>query len=112
MKIKLTPEQEAEFIKDKYIDVQLGDNYRFYLELDRDEAPFYFEVVQSEKNKTVHRYAYNFDELILCDVLFFKRLDEPVLIIRMNLLTGIADNIFIEVLAGSSFYKLFYSTFN
>ena len=63
MEIKLTPEQAAEFIEDKYIDIQLGDNHRFYLELDRDEAPFYFEVVQSEKNKTIHGYAYNFDEL-------------------------------------------------
>lgn len=63
MEIKLIPEQAAEFIKDKYIDIQLGDNYRFYLELDRDEAPFYFEIVQSEKNKTVHSYAYNFFEL-------------------------------------------------
>ena len=63
MEIKLTPEQAAEFIEDKYIDVQLGDNHRFYLELDRNEAPFYFEVVHSEKNKTVHGYAYNFYEL-------------------------------------------------
>ena len=54
MEIKLTPEQAAEFIEDKYIDVQLGDNLRFYLELDRDNDPYYFEVVQSEKNKTVH----------------------------------------------------------
>ena len=51
MEIKLTPEQAAEFIEDKYINVQLGDNHRFYLELDRDKAPFYFEVVQSEKKE-------------------------------------------------------------
>ena len=63
MEIKLTPEQAAKFIEDKYINIQLGDNHRFYLELDRDEAPFYFEVVQSENNKTIHGYAYNFDEL-------------------------------------------------
>ena len=63
MEIKLTSEQAAEFIEDKYIDIQLGDNHRIYLELDRDGAPFYFEVVESEKNKTVHGYAYNFDEL-------------------------------------------------
>lgn len=49
MKIKLTSEQAAEFIEDKYTNIQLGDNHRIYLELDRDEAPFYFEVVQSEK---------------------------------------------------------------
>lgn len=63
MEIKLTPEQVAEFIAYKYIYVQLGDNHRFYLELDRDEAPLYFEVVQSERNKTIHSYAYNFFEL-------------------------------------------------
>lgn len=63
MEIKLTPEQAAEFIEDKYINIQLGDNHRIYLELDRNEAPFYFEVVQSENNKTIHGYAYNFDEL-------------------------------------------------
>lgn len=63
MEIKLTSEQAAKFIEDKYIDIQLGDNLRFYLDLDRDEAPLYFEVVQSEKNKTVHGYAYSFDEL-------------------------------------------------
>ena len=63
MEIKLTSEQAAEFIEDKYIDIQLGGNHRIYLELDRDGAPFYFEVVESEKNKTVHGYAYNFDEL-------------------------------------------------
>lgn len=63
MEIKLTPEQVAEFIKDKYIDIQLGNNLRFYLGLDRDEAPLYFEVVQSEKNKMVHKHIYNFYEL-------------------------------------------------
>ena len=46
MEIKLTPEQAAEFIEDKYIDVQLGDNLRFYLELDLDNDPYYFEVVK------------------------------------------------------------------
>lgn len=63
MKIKLTPEQKAEFIKDKYIDIQLGDNYRFYLELDRNNDLFYFDVIESNKSKTVDEYAYRFDEL-------------------------------------------------
>ena len=47
MEIKLTSEQAAEFIEDKYINIQLGDNHCIYLELDHYESLFYFEVMQS-----------------------------------------------------------------
>ena len=79
MEIKLTPEQAAEFIEDKYIDVQLGDNLRFYLELDRDEAPCYFEVVQSEKNKTVRSYD------IHCDGITLDKIDRFLAVNNMEL---------------------------
>lgn len=62
--IELTEEQIAEFIKDEYIDIKIG-NYRIYMELTKDKLIWYFELIKSKNGKTEQGYAYDIADLEL-----------------------------------------------
>ncbi len=62
MRIELTDEQVAEFLKDEYIDILIG-NYRIYLELNNDDSLWYCELVESEHGRTKQGYNFGIPDL-------------------------------------------------
>lgn len=74
MDINLTREQINDFLKDEYININLGD-YRIYMEINHKEKNiWYFELVKSKNGKAVQGYAYDISELGLLES---KRSEDP-----------------------------------
>lgn len=67
---------EDEFFEDKYIDIEIGKEHKFriYVELSRDDDPWYAEIVHSRNGKTIKGYAFDASEL---EKLIPKKLDDP-----------------------------------
>ena len=64
MELKLTPEQEKEFLEDKYINI-VGTEHRIYAELDRDDYFWYFELINSKNGRTQKAFAHDVSEMEL-----------------------------------------------
>lgn len=62
MKIILTPEQEAELVKDGWLGVDFKD-HRIYVEYDEDSHFVYGELVHNRDGKTVNNYSFDAVEL-------------------------------------------------
>lgn len=73
MDIKLTKDQMDEFMTDGWINIEFG-NYRIYMEVNPNNSPSYFEIVHSQRGKTLEGYAYSMDEL---ERLKPKRTNDP-----------------------------------
>lgn len=73
MDINLTREQINDFLKDEYININLGD-YRIYMELTREKDIWYFELIKSKNGKTIQGYAHDVSQLELLNP---KRLNDP-----------------------------------
>lgn len=73
MDINLTQEQIEDFLNDEYININLV-NYRIYMELTREKNIWYFELVKSEKGKTIQGYCHDVSQL---ELLNLKRLNDP-----------------------------------
>ena len=73
MDINLTQEQANKFMKDKYININIGD-YKIYLELTSDNYLYYFELAKTKNGKIGQIYTYNICEL---ELLKPKRTNDP-----------------------------------
>ena len=74
MDINLTREQINDFLKDEYININLGD-HRIYMEIDHKEKDiWYFELIKSKNEKTIQGYAHDISELKLLEP---KRPEDP-----------------------------------
>ena len=73
MDIKVTSEQEKEFLEDKWVNIIIGD-YKIYLELTNQDDLFYFELIKSKNGKTEQGYAHDVSQL---ELLIPKRLRDP-----------------------------------
>lgn len=74
MDINLTREQIDDFLKDEYIDINLGD-YKIYMEINHKEKDIqYFELIKSKNGKTIQGYAYDINKL---ELLESKRPEDP-----------------------------------
>lgn len=63
MTIKLTSEQMDEFLKDEYITINIGEtgeeNYRLYLELNKDKSVWYIELIKTKHGRIEQGYAFD-----------------------------------------------------
>lgn len=74
MDINLTREQINDFLKDEYININLGD-YRIYMEISHEKKDiWYFELIKSKNGKTIQGYAHDISEL---ELLESKRPEDP-----------------------------------
>ena len=77
MEIKLNENQIDEFIKDEFIDIQIGE-YRIYLEIDhRDKNPFYFEFLRHKREKKKKKTIGVANNIMELEKLEPKRPEDP-----------------------------------